>query len=292
MTFILSEHPALGTQWWIEIFSDISPEQIEIIKVDLTTTISDFENKYSRFKSDSLLSQLNTEGLINNPDREFVNILTYGQSLYTKTDGKFNILIGEELIARGYDAEYSFKTKPSPTKIPNPLTDLVITDSKIELKAGSVDIGGFGKGYLIDLLAERLKKHFNIEEFLINGGGDIYTTSENGQPITIHLEHPTEAGTYVGTTTLQNQGFAASSPHKRKWKINDKTYNHIVGGSDRDLQIDGVFVKANTATEADSIATTSLLLNPEEIPTLATKTRTAIAYMKNGESTLFHVNGF
>ena len=291
MAFILSEFPALGTLWWIEVFSDIPSDKSEIIKTELVNTISDFESKYSRFKSSSLLSQLNTEKVINDPDSEFVEILTYGQSLYNLTDRKFNILLEEKLTASGYDADYSFSIKSTDEYIPDPTKDLLISDSIITLKKGRVDLGGFGKGYLIDILANKLKQHFNIEEFLINGGGDIYATSENKKPILIHLEHPTKTGTFVGTTTLFNQGFAASTPHKRKWIIKDKTYSHIVNSLDTPL-LEATFVKADRASLADAIGTTTLLSSPEEIKTLATKINTPIAYIESEGSELSFTNNF
>lgn len=291
MNFILSEHKALGTLWWIEVFSELTSEQMLTIKSDLIVSISQFENNYSRFKSDSVLSELNTKKVINNPSPEFVKLLKTGQNLFNETEGKFNILIGDELIARGYDADYSFKLKPSPNYTPNPLSDLIISDTKILLNTGSIDLGGYGKGYLIDILAEKLKNDFGLKAFLINGGGDIYVASQDNEPITIHLEHPTKPNTYIGETTLKNEGFAASSPHKRSWKIKNKTYHHIVA-KDEEIIIDGTFVKAKTVAKADAFATVCLMLNPNQIKNFAKKNNLKIASFNLDSSKLTLSNGF
>ncbi len=285
MSTLLPEIKALGTIWWIEIFTEISATKKQVVYDDLLLFISNFENKYSRFKSDSLITKLNTTGNLENPDQMTINLLHKGQELFTKTDGLFNFLIGEILENRGYDAGYSFTIKETVNTKINALEDLSVSSEAIILTKGRVDLGGFGKGYLIDLIAKELKDTYKLPYFLINGGGDIYATSDNETPITIYLEHPTNPETYIGTTSLLNQGFAASSPHKRQWVVNNKKYNHIVS-SENEIKIDATFIKAKTAYEADAFATTVLMLDPVEIPSFAMKNDFAVAFMPANETSL------
>ena len=287
MSTLLPEIKALGTVWWIEIFSEISATKKQVVYDDLLLFISEFENKYSRFKPDSLITKLNITGSLENPDQTTIDLLQTGINLYKQTDGLFNILIGEILENRGYDANYSFTLKEQIITAPNPTTDIIISKDSIILSSGRVDLGGFGKGYLIDLIVKRLKDNFNLEYFLINGGGDIYATSDNGKPIEIYLEHPIEKDTFIGTTTLLNQGFAASSPHKRKWKVGDKIFSHIVNTQGESIPIDGTFVKADTVAKADAFATVSLLTTPEKIFTFADKFDLSVAFIKSDDSSLF-----
>jgi thiamine biosynthesis lipoprotein len=229
--------------------------------------LSDFEAKYSRFKPDSTISLLNAAGTLADSDETTIELLTLGQQLYRDTGGIFNILVGEHLIARGYDADYSFAPTEEPETVPSPLEALTITTDRITLTAGHIDLGGYGKGFLIDRLADWLRER-GLEHFLINGGGDMYATSDNGQPITIYLEHPTEPGTYIAETTLIDQGFAASSTHKRRWKVSGKEYSHIVDtSSEKSDHADefGIYVKAQNAVTADAWATT-LLIRDHNLP--------------------------
>ena len=291
MSHTLPAINALGTIWWIEIFEDINEERSQAVFNSLRLFITDYENKYSRFLSDSLITKLNTTGILENPDQITIDLLNKGQELFTKTNGLFNFLIGEILENRGYDANYSFTIKETANTKINALEDLVISPDLITLKNGRIDLGGFGKGYLIDLIAKELKDTYKLPYFLINGGGDIYATSENETPIIIYLEHPTEPETYIGTTTLLNQGFAASSPHKRQWVVNDKKYNHIVSG-ENEIEIDATFIKAKTAYEADAFATTTLMLDPKEIPSFAMKNDFAVAFVPAGETNLISTGGW
>ena len=176
----------------------------------------------------------------------------------------FNILTGHVQEAQGYDATYSFSPKEnSETPIVcNPLVDLSITDEEITITCGKVDLGGYGKGYLIDLVTIELKK-LGINYFLINGGGDLYATSNFGKPIEIFLEHPTKPQEFIMPTHLINQGFAASSPFKRQWHHEGKTYTHVI--SNTEVPALATFIKAATACEADAFATSAILLSEEAL---------------------------
>lgn len=259
---------ALGTKWWVEVFDEVDSKALEAAFGSLERFTREYEAKYSRFKSDSLISKLNQERKLENPDEACRTLLGYGKQLYLRTNTRFNMLTGHIQEARGYDASYSF-TAHDPEKLTpgNPITDLLISEDKIELMYGNVDIGGYGKGYLIDELVKLLQGEFSLHYFLINGGGDMYATSKNGEPIEIYLEHPTEPGKYIQKTTLINKGFAASSPFKRIWNTENKTYSHII--TNANVPQVASFVKADTARDADAFATTALLLQEHELAKLA-----------------------
>lgn len=280
---------ALGTKWWIEIYDRISEEKGITAIREGAFLAQKFNDTYSRFKEDSVVSILNRERRFENPSEEYRTLLTYGKSLYLRSDGTFNFLVGHVMEARGYDAGYSFVPKDSELKICNPVTDLEISEVEIKLNCGHVDLGGFGKGYLIDLLAAQLKIA-GIQHFLINGGGDMYGTSDQNEPIKIYLEHPTEPNTYIEETFLLNQGFAASSPFKRQWIHGTETYTHIV--SQAALEPVASFVKADTGTEADAFATTSLLLPQNHLESLSTRENFNLARFSPETNQFWKTSGF
>ena len=262
MSTVLPAIKALGTVWWIEIFDDISEEKAEAVYDGLGFFITTFENKLSRFKPDSLVGQLNQNHTLTTTDPDFNFLIHESQRLFLETNGLFNILLGKILENIGYDQNYSFipKNQNQPPDFPNLTTDLKITGDTFKLTKGHLDLGGIGKGYLIDLIAQKLQTEYDLKFFLINGGGDMYATSDHGQPIAIYLEHPIKTDTFLKTTTLKNQGFAASSPHKRRWKIKDQTFSHIINPEKTGLIAYGSFIKSDTsALEADVFATIALI---------------------------------
>jgi FAD:protein FMN transferase len=288
MSLVLPAITALGTTWLVELFDEVSLEKADETHGLIRLFLSDFEATYSRFKPDSTISRLNATGELTTPDEATIQLLTLGQQLYRDTSGIFNMLVGEHLVARGYDADYSFMPKVEPSSIPSPLEAISITPKRITLNAGQIDLGGYGKGYLIDRLTELLKEH-GFKHFLINGGGDMYATSDHGTPITIYLEHPSVPGTYIAKTTLKDQGFAASSTHKRRWKVSGQEYSHIVDTSTKKAPSAddfGIYVKAPHAVTADAWSTTLLISPPEHHTEALARARIAFARFNTTDNTL------
>jgi thiamine biosynthesis lipoprotein len=276
---------ALGTTWWIEIFDEVDNERRDELFESVTALINSIEDRFSRFKADSLVSTLNHKRTLLSTDTDLLTLIKLGQELYTDTNGVFNFLLGEHLEARGYDAKYSFTARSAPQIFPNPLIDIVIDNNTISLLQGKVDLGGYGKGWAIDQVAKLLTQAV-VKEFLINAGGDMYGTSEGGEPIVIYLEHPLAQDTHLGSTTLFHQGFAASSQHKRQWKHAGTTYTHIVETKvnsqiSSEMPVDGIFVKAATATMADAFATTGLLVPAAALFKFANKHQLGLAFFNH-----------
>jgi len=289
MSRLLPALEGLGTAWRIEVFDEMDDKTAEVAVGDLSSFITTFEAKYSRFKKDSLITTLNETRVLNNPDPETLSLLKLGQTLFTNTDGVFNFLVGQVLEARGYDANYSFTSIDWSSELPNPLNDLVIEDDVIRLQTGKVDLGGFGKGWLLDRVVERLIEAHGITHALVNGGGDIYATSDCGQPIEIYLEHPRSTGTYVAKTRLKDCGFAASSTHKRRWKSGGKEYSHIVDTTPpKSVSVDdyGIYVKAPSAVTADAWSTTLLIRDPSSYVEFLLKDRIEFARLNIQDNTL------
>lgn len=284
----------LGTTWWIEIFDEVSPEKSRVIFDDARLFITTFNDRYSRFYAESDLSRLNDARFFEKPPNEFLKILKFGQTLYHDTNEVFNFLVGERMEASGYDANYSFTPKEASLTTPDPTEVLHLSPKRIALALGRIDIGGYGKGYLIDLLAKRLQKKHHLSYFLINGGGDMYATSDHGKPVTIYLEHPSTPNTYLAETTLLHEGFAASSTAKRRWENAGKTFTHIIDtktGISSDTSL-GVFVKAPEAKLADAWATTLLLSAPENHTAKLESKNIRVAIFETNAGLLHYYHGF
>jgi FAD:protein FMN transferase len=283
---------ALGTKWHIEIFDAMSTQTEDAVRDSILGFCKTYNDTYSRFHQHSLISKINTERILNRPSQECLTLITLGQTLYHRTDGALNMLVGHILEARGYDQHYSFIPATNDSAMLttcNPDTDLTITPERITLSCGKVDLGGYGKGYAIDRIASILVEH-GINYFLINGGGDMYGTTKHGVPITIYLEHPLNAGISIFETTLANQGFAASSPFKRQWKHGDMTYHHIVGGEDTELF--GVFTKAHCALDADAFTKSALFFTDTHLIELGLRENVAFARFNHNTNELWRTSTF
>ncbi len=244
----------LGTQWWFEFFDTTEIISYDIVLKDIETLMDDFENKYSRFKETSELSRLNNEQIFKNPSAEFLELLRIAFRAYRETQGVFNIAVGGYLEQIGYNKDYTFHSQDPPPKIYH-LDDVVHVSTDVIKLDGDVrlDFGGFGKGFLIDKIATFLVSR-GVKYFLINGGGDIYVTSDNKKPVMIYLQDPINRDIAVGSMYIKDQGFAASSPYIRSWKSNGREFSHLV--VKESVEINGSFVVASSALQADIWATT------------------------------------
>ncbi|NJK71469.1 MAG: FAD:protein FMN transferase [Thermales bacterium] len=161
----------------------------------LKNTIREFNQNYSRFDENSLVSQLNKNKELEVDNEEFIELLRLGIIYYTKTNKIFNFLLEGQLTNLGYDKDYTFQEKNNQLKLPSPSLDLIIQTKTIFLKKGGVDFGGFGKGFLIDKISKILQSQFQLQNFIINAGGDIFLShqrstiispSTSNQKISIH----------------------------------------------------------------------------------------------------------
>lgn len=264
-------HKALGTLWFIEIFDDLKNEKILVLQKETTQFIENFEQKYSRFKVNSLLNDLNYDKQVSF-DKDLWQMLDIGEKFCKETDGVFNLFIKKDLENKGYGKQIDREEKEIVIDVTKPR---VWNDGKnIFLNFTSqIDLGGIGKGYLIDLLSQRLLQDFEIKHFLINGGGDMYATSDNRSPITVQLEHPFKAGEFVGEVSLHNQSLCASSTYKRTWLFNNQRHNHFVNFDNEKNKAS--FVIADTAVVADILATITCVMQDEAaLETLCKKEHT------------------
>ena len=254
--------PALGTLWWFDIFGILPGKIDKELTEFFTEYLTSFEQKYSRFLDTSLVGTLNRTGVLENPSDEFIALLELGQGLYRETKGAFNFLSAQTQVSRGYGKPEAVQSDGDPSPA-NPETDISISKKQIKLHRGAVDLGGFGKGWLIDDLAHTLKTNLKAEHFLINGGGDIYaTTLPDGSPIDILIEHPTKKNHCVAKIPLANCGFASSSTYKRRWKKTDKEHHHIIAKHDYNV---ATHIISHTALHADVFATLACIAPPHGV---------------------------
>lgn len=266
---VLDTFKGLGTFFWVELFlhGDEKRDDLQAVQASLEETITSFDNTYSRFKETSLLSELNREGIIPY-DEHLAEMVKHARKASYITDNIFSIFIKEALEEKGYGEHLLQKTVVKKGE----KSDVVINEKTVTLLGDKgIDLGGVGKGYLIDLLSRILKEKYNLHYFVINGGGDIFVTSNHGLPIELYLEHPINQGEYIGTINVKDKAFCSSSSFKRRWKKDGKEVNHFI--ADKEVWA-ASYVLSDTATIADMYATVFCIEsnNKQELDRLAQTT--------------------
>ncbi|MEM4256773.1 MAG: FAD:protein FMN transferase [Candidatus Diapherotrites archaeon] len=214
------------------------------------------EEKYSRFKKNSLLSKANAKiGVWQKVDSEFIFLLKQALYFNNKTNGFFDVTIKKILENLGYDQNYSLEPKIVVEKEIEGLEEPIIINEQTNeiLLHKEIDFGGLGKGYAIDLASLILKKNL-AEHYYINAGGDVFAKSKYGfEPWIVLLEHPDKEGFVIGKIELNGKAIACSAPNKRKWL----NYHHLINPKKKmpEKENKAVFVLADSAIEADAYAT-------------------------------------
>jgi thiamine biosynthesis lipoprotein len=262
----LHEFEGLGTKWKILVADKLSSGTKQDIYAYTTKTVLEFEDTYSRFRGSSLIGKLNKHGRIDNPPNELTDMLKFALESAKQTDNYFNIAVGARLEDIGYDKDYSLKKKNTLRKVQNLEDVLSINSNSIEIStSASIDLGGFGKGWLIDKLGKGIADR-GIKSFAIDGGGDISVRGDALSDRKVPLEDPFSEGKIIGEIELQNGAVASSSPKHRRWPDvqGGKELHHLVNPKSSDVitSISAVYTHANTATNADT-ASTCLFVSPK-----------------------------
>ena len=164
------------------------------------------------------------------------NMLLDATDLSLKSNGLFNPAIGHLISTWGFQRDEFSTVNVDETAIKNLLhaqprmTDLVIKANAIYSTNPTVklDLGGYAKGYALDIAASYLHKE-HVKNALINIGGNVIALGKHGdKPWRVGIQHP-RAPTAIATLDLAD-GWAigTSGDYQRYFMLNGQRYCHII----------------------------------------------------------------
>ena len=245
----------------------VEDKSSELIFNSLWQRINEFEQKFSRFLPDSELSKFNSRaGNIVRISPEFEQLLRKTKLMSKKTHDVFNPFILPSLQRAGYIGSWNEKDltgipdHSDLTTIPNH-KQLIIRKGSAKIPSNSaLDLGGIGKGYLLDQLVEFLEKE-NICRYWLSLGGDIICNGNdlNDQPWQVAISNASSLENDVDR--ISNFGkkiaIATSGIVKRQGYHKDKHWHHLIDPSTNEpaqTDILTATVCADSATNADIAA--------------------------------------
>ena len=177
------------------------------------------------------------------------------------TDGRFDPTVHDALVAAGYDRTFDSVVAHDVQDacVPPPRCGgrVLIHGSTIELQPGfRLDLGGIGKGYAADRVADVLAV---VGPCLVNAGGDIAARG-GAWPVGVTDEV---------TLELTRGGLATSGRDRRNWIRNGEARHHLIDpatgrpATDTPLR---VTVVAESATAAEVAATAVFLGGAVDLP--------------------------
>lgn len=255
---------AIGTQWQIDIYEALSSEQEAALSAAIHERIAIFDQHYSRFRADSLVTEMSQKAGQYEMPADFAPMYDLYKEMYVLTGDLVTPLIGQTLSDAGYDAHYSLQQQ-KPLRRPGRWEDIMSYDVQSRtlniLQPVLLDFGAAGKGYLVDIVAKVIEDH-HVYTYCIDAGGDIL--HRNSEPITIGLEHPEHVDQVIGTIDLQNNSLCGSSGNRRKWQGKDGEMHHIINPKTLTSEKDviAVWVMAATTMLADGLTTCLFFVSP------------------------------
>lgn len=249
----------IGTSWCVLTDGD---ELREDARTGILDYVRIFNERFSRFLPDSEVCGFRTAGAGEYPiSEEFAILLGRAGELRRLTKGLYDPAVGGLLEEAGYDAAYSMVPRAGVEAFRLP--EWEIRGRMLSLDGPTVfDLGGMGKGYLIDKVADILEASGHAH-YLVDGGGDMYATCKHdGGPWQVALEYPGKSDTAAGMVLLKNEGLAVSDTFRRRWG----GWHHIVHPFSKlpVANVLGVAAVAPTAWDADCATSALFFAEPSE----------------------------
>ena len=134
-----------------------------------------------------------------------------------------------------------------------------------------LDLGAIAKGYITDQAAASLKEQ-GVTTAIADLGGDIFLVGSSARgvddPWKIGIQNPfANRGEIVGAYNTKDKAIVTSGIYERFIEEDGKQYHHILSPEDGypiDNELAGLSVIANTAMEADALATVIFSMGLEE----------------------------
>ncbi|MDP3482103.1 MAG: FAD:protein FMN transferase [Sulfuricella sp.] len=165
-----------------------------------------------------------------------VPIIQDAARLSDMSGGLFNPAIGGLIKLWGFQGDEFKPQLPDPVEIgvlvqANPrMADIVFEGIQFYSKnpAVQLDLGGYAKGYALDLAAEYLRAQ-GVKGALINIGGNIIAVgSRGGQPWRVGVQHPRKAAAIASLELHDGEAIGTSGDYQRYFELDGKRYCHII----------------------------------------------------------------
>lgn len=234
--------------------------------------VARLEKKYSRYRSDSFLTQINLSH--DNPielDSETAGLLNYANTAYQESDGLFDITSG--VLRNLWDFEKSIL--PSEQRLSQILKhigwDKVFFDGRLISVPENmeIDLGGVVKEYAADSLVS-IAERLGCKSGYVNLGGDISVVGPrtvNGEelPWYFGVRDPEQPERAKATIEISRGALASSGDYERFFIKEGARYCHILNPKTGmpSQGVGGVSVHAPNCLIAGTMSTVAMLLGPE-----------------------------
>ena len=206
----------------------------ELLSRRAVAEVRRIEEKYSRYRPDSIVSRLNAAAGVEPVacDKETMALMSYAAALFGASEGLFDITSG--VLRKAWD--FRRPRVPGP-QVLEPLLALIGwqkvecgTEEVFLRRAGmEIDFGGFGKEYAADRAAALLIEA-GVRHGYVNLGGDMRFIGPrlDGRPWSIGIQDPRDPDAVVASIPISHGALATSGDYERYFELDGQRYCHIL----------------------------------------------------------------
>ena len=281
--------PAMGTVHTVTIFDAEGPEAAS----DARAYLLDLHGAWSCFKEDSLVSRIN-QAAGRQPvavDEDTFEVLRQAKRYGRFTEGAFDVTVGpladlwrramEERQLPGDEAVWQALAL---VNFANITLDEEAHTVLLEKAGQRIDLGGIAKGYAVDELRKRLRRH-GVHRALLDLGG---TVAALGCGLPVGIRDPFRLhGAPMGTLMLEDRIAVTSGVYERFAYMDGYRYHHVVDprtGYPSKSGLVSVTLVGENGGALDAFATAALILGMEKsAPMLAEQGMDAVFVTEQGQ---------
>jgi len=197
--------------------------------------LRDLETRYSRYRENSLISQINRlagTGTLTPVDEETLALLEFCGRLWEQSHGLFDPTAG--ILRQVWD--FSGGQQGDVSELPDLLakvdwSKVLQSEQGVGLRdvGMELDLGGIVKEYGADKAAQSLRDH-GFNHALVELAGDVVAVGSktSGAPWHVGISDPEAPSNTLVTIELTNCALATSGSYQRFIEINGRRYSHFL----------------------------------------------------------------
>jgi len=276
---------------------------------DIDSIFAFINSTFSTYDSTSMISKINRNET-QDVNQLFVNMFNKSFEVYKKSNGAFDITVGQVVNAWGFGNTDTMKVDSSQIdslmkfvgfeKVKLENSKILKSDKNIEL-----DFNAIAQGYTCDVIADFFDSK-NLENYLIEVGGEIRGKGVNDKNEfwKIGIDKPTDNSTAENRelqeiVILKNKSIATSGNYRKFYEKDGMRISHTINpktGFPANQNLLSASVIANTCAEADAYATAFMVLGLEKSLEMLKQNADLEAYLihsdKNGKLVITKTKGF
>ncbi len=249
----------------VKVFGEVKDNQILLEIEDVFMYYHRLTDRYQSYDDVVNVYDINNmETQYLEIDDELLYLINYGISFYQKSDGLFDIAMGDLIdVWKKHIGKYDYLPDISDLKLIQK-KPIEIVDNKVYGDV-NIDLGALAKGYALLKIGELLDEK-GYKQYIINAGGQVLLgESYRKTPFNVGIKHPLESGNLL-IVKGENINVSTSGSYERFFEIDGISYNHII--SPKTLFPADYFLSVSVISEdsllADVLTTTLFLMSIEE----------------------------